>query len=174
VLFRTKKAPVADPAELLAELDDRPPQDHRALLALRHRAGMAMLDHPPEVPPRFPEPAFDQLPDGLPPEIRPQALSPEVVRAAFLRSGCLLVRGLIAPEDVERLLSAIDAAYAARANGGGAEYEPFETDPRFERIAFDRGVVSAEGWGGLWPADAPLAAGAMFEAFDRAGLLALA
>lgn len=178
MLFRTKKGP--DMQQILAELDAlaaRPrsgPEHDRELLKLRHEAGIALLERPTNGAPAFPEPAFADLPDGAVPEVGADGLTPELVRAAFLRSGCLLVRGLIARADVDALLGAIDAAYAARAAGGGPEYEPFATDPRFERIAFDRAIVGAEGWGGLWPADAPAAATVMFDAFERAGLLALA
>jgi hypothetical protein len=173
MLFRSKRAPSAE--ELLAELDERARAgaDPRELLALRHRAGIALLDRRPVQPPAFPEPDFAALPGGAIPEVTRAQLSPELVRAAFLRSGCLLVRGLVGPADVERLLAEIEGALAARASGGEG-YQPFEADPRFDRVAFDRGIISAEGWGGLWPADAPAAAAAMFGAFDRAGLLELA
>ncbi|MCW2991651.1 MAG: hypothetical protein JWM73_2245 [Solirubrobacterales bacterium] len=170
MLFRSKKAPAAE--ELLAELDAGT-GDPRAMLRLRHRAGIALLDQPTEAHPAFPEPAFDALPEGAIPEVTREQLTPELVRAAFLRSGCLLVRGLLPGPDVDLLLEEIERALAARASGG-AGYEPFATDPRFDRIAFDRGIISAEGWGGLWPADAPSAAAAMFGAFERAGLLELA
>jgi hypothetical protein len=170
MLFRSKKPSAQD---LLAELDGARDADPRERLALRHRAGIALLDQPTNRSPQFAEPAFDALPEGVVPEVTAGALTAEVVRAAFLRSGCLLVRGLVARGDVDRLLAEIDRAYVARREGGDA-YEPFVTDPRYERIAFDRGVISADGWGGLWPADAPDAADAMFAAFERAGLLALA
>lgn len=170
MLFRTKKPSAA---AVLAELDAATDADPRERLALRHRAGMALLDEPSTRSPRFAEPDADALPAGVVPEVGADALTAGVVRAAFLRSGCLLVRGLIAREDVDTLLAEIDRAYVARREGGEA-YEPFPTDPRYDRIAFDRGVISADGWGGLWPADAPFAADAMFAAFDRAGLLALA
>lgn len=168
MLFRTKKAP--SPEELLAEIDAA--ADPREMLAARHRAGIALLDHPPAGG-AFPEPDFAALPEGAVPEVTREELTPALVRAAFLRSGCLLVRGLVPPDEVDRLLGEIDRALTARAEGT-AGYEPFATDPRYERIAFDRGVISAEGWGGLWPADAPEAADAMFETFRRAGLLELA
>jgi hypothetical protein len=177
--FRAKKGPA--PEELLDEVgalfaaarESADPAVERELLQARHRAGLALLERPSNAAPVFPEPDFAALPGGDVPEVTAADLTPELVRAAFLRSGCLLVRGLVPPSDVERLLEAIDRAYVARREGGDA-YEPFATDPRFERIAFDRGIVSADGWGGLWPADAPHAALAMFDAFDRAGLLSLA
>ncbi|MFL5843050.1 MAG: phytanoyl-CoA dioxygenase family protein [Solirubrobacteraceae bacterium] len=176
MLFRSKKAR-SDPSELLAELDalaaGAGPERARELLALRHRAGIAMLERPPVEAPAFAEPDFAALPDGDVPEVRAGDLTPGLVRAAFLRNGCLLVRGLIPRSDVDRLLAETDRGYAARREGGDA-YEPFATDARYETIAFDRGVVSADGWGGLWPADAPDAALAMFDAFERAGLLSLA
>lgn len=166
--FRTRRAPSAD--ELLAAIDAA--RDPREMLAARHRAGIALVDDPPSGA-GFPAPDAGALPDGPVPEVRREQLTPGVVRAALLRSGCLLVRGLVPTGDVERLLAEIDAALEARAAGGDG-YEPFAADPRYERLAFDRGIISADGWGGLWPADAPRAAAAMFDVFDRAGLLDLA
>lgn len=172
MLFRTKKAP--SPGELLTELDEAVAAgDAREILRARHRAGIALVDQAGPRP-AFPEPDFAALPAGAVPEVAREQLTPALVRAAFLRSGCLLVRGLVPPADVERLLGEIDRALESRAAGDGIAYEPFETDTRYDRIAFDRGVISAEGWGGLWPADAPAAATAMFDVFARAGLLELA
>jgi hypothetical protein len=177
--FRSKKQ--AAPEELLAELDalvatarrEPDPEIHRRLLQVRHRAGLALLERASAQVPAHPEPAFEALPAGAIPEVVPAALSPALVRAAFLRNGCLLVRGLIPREDVDRLVDGIDRAYAAREAEAGPEFEAFEPDARFD-IVFDRGIVGAKGWGGLWTADAPEAAFTMFDAFERAGLLALA
>jgi len=182
VALRFRKTPTISAGELLAELDAlsaatrerRSPELDRELLKLRHQAGIALLDQPTTEEPRWPEPDFSSLPDGAIPEVTKHQLTPELVRAAFLRSGCLLVRGLIPRADVDALLDAVNAAYAARNAGGGDAYEPFATDPRYDRIAFDRGVISADGWGGLWPADAPAAATTMFDAFERAGIAELA
>lgn len=179
MLFRSKKASAEQLLQEVGELfaaarESGDPGLERALLAARHRAGLALLERPSAAGPAFAEPDFDALPDGPLPEIEPGALTPALVRAALLRSGCLLVRGLIGAPDVQRLLAAIDAAYVARREGGDA-YEPFEPVEEFRnRLLFDRDLVSADGWGGLWPADAPDAALAMFDAFDRAGLLSLA
>lgn len=175
--LRSRKAAVAG---LLTEVDELAaaarsaagPELHRRLLGARHRAGIALVERPPAGA-GLCEPDLAALPAQSVPEVGRQQLTPGLVRAALLRRGCLLVRGLVAREDVERLIAETDRALAARAHGGEA-YEPLATDPRYDRVAFDRGVVSAEGWGGLWPADAPDAAAAMFAAFERAGLLALA
>lgn len=172
MLFRrSRTAPAPAVEELLAEIVAAP--DPREALRARHRAGMALVERPTDAEPSFPEPDFAALPAGPVPEVRRERLTPGLVRAALLTSGCLLVRGLVTDADVERLLAEIDRAYAARREGGDA-YEPFVTDRRYDRIAFDRGVVTADGWGGLWPADAPVAATAMLEAFEHAGLLELA
>ncbi len=162
-------------AELSAGADGDP-QAQRRVLQLRHRAGLALVDRGAAAA-APPEPAFPDLPAGAVPEVEAGALSPELVRAAFLRSGCLLVRGLVGPADVARLREVVDRAYAARealaAGNVAAEYEPFEPDPRYD-LGFERAFVGGEGWGGLWAADAPEAALALFDAFGRAGLHALA
>jgi len=183
MLFRSKKAaPVVSTDQLLAEVDELftaaresgDPRVERQLLAARHRAGLALLERPTSDDPEFPKPDFGALPTSPLPEVEPGALTAGLVRAALLRNGCLLIRGLIPAPGVDRLLETIDRAYVARREGGDA-YEPFEADERFQnRLLFDRDLVSADGWGGLWPADAPDAALAMFDAFDRAGLLSLA
>jgi hypothetical protein len=168
-LFRTRKP---DVGELLARV--REASDPREMLQARHRAGMALLERPTTSRPAWPEPDFDALPEGPVPEIGADQLTPGVVRAAFLRKGCLLVRGLIDDGEVERLLGAINRAYVARRDGGDA-YEEFQPVEAFaNRLAFDRDLVGREGWAGLWPADAPEAAQAMFDAFERAGILELA
>ena len=50
---------------------------------------------------------------GLP-EVSPDELTPGLLRAAILRSGCLLVRGLVDPGQATRLVDGIDRAFEAR------------------------------------------------------------
>ena len=156
--------------ELLAEIarlseenrERRDPNLERQLVALRHLTGMRLMESPVGGA-SFPEPAFEKLParNGELPGVRPDELTPELVRAGILRDGCLLVRGLIDPDAAERLVGEIDRAFEAReelAAGSAPDpsyYEEFEPDPRF--LGFlARDWVS--GGGGLWVADSPHAA----------------
>jgi hypothetical protein len=144
----------------------------RELLRLRHRAGLRLLasarrrDHTQPDAERLPEA------DGLP-EIAPRDLTPGLVRAGILRDGCLLVRGLVDPDDALALAAEIDRAFAERtaleAGGAAAEgyYEEFVPEPPFE-------VASVRPWiregGGILAADAPKLACRMLELFEDAGL----
>jgi hypothetical protein len=140
-----------------------------------HRAGLGLLaeDHPR---PEFAEPAFDSLPGaGDLVEVAPGDLSPEVLRAAILGHGCLLVRGLIPRAAAEALADGIDRAFAARraiAEGAPAPagyYEEFEPEAPHK--------VSEREWvemgGGVLGADSPVLLAQMFEALEEAGFLDL-
>jgi hypothetical protein len=143
----------------------------RRLLRLRHVAGIGLLDG--DDPRPHPSPDFDALPavDGLP-EIDPEQLAPELLRAGILRDGCMLVRGLIDRERALDFARQIDRAYAERDSedqGGPAGeglYEPFDPDPRFEQP--ERDWVK-EG-GGLLAVDSPVLAFEMLEMFRGARL----
>jgi hypothetical protein len=168
--------------ELLAEIEDltrsnrdRPDaQVESRLVELRHAAGIRLLDNPqPDA--AFPEPAFGQLPDrnGDLPGIEPAQLTPEVLRAGILRDGCLLVRGLVDPDDARTLAADIDRAFEARdqaeaSNAGDpAFYREFMPAPAF-RESLGRDWVA--GGGGLWAADSPHLLFEMLDTFDKAGL----
>src|SRR3954451_2614674 len=168
--------------ELLAEIEqltrsnrDRPDaQVESRLVELRHAAGIRLLDNPqPDA--AFPEPAFGQLPDrnGDLPGIEPAQLTPEVLRAGILRDGCLLVRGLVDPDDARTLAADIDRAFEARdqaeaSNAGDpAFYREFMPAPAF-RASLGRDWVA--GGGGLWAADSPHLLFEMLDTFDKAGL----
>jgi hypothetical protein len=169
----------AGPDELYAEIDKlaesaRTNDDleaRRRLLRLRHRAGIAFLDG--DDPRPHPPPDVDALPavDGLP-EIDPEQLTPELLRAGILRDGCLLVRGLVDREQAVEFALQIDRAFAERdrEEGGGSAakgyYEPFRLDPPFKQPI--RAWV--EEGGGLLAADSPLLAFEMLEMFRGAGL----
>lgn len=144
----------------------------RELLRLRHRLGLRLLEEAPEAP-VHPDPSGAALPEAEElPELTPADLTPERVRAAILRDGCALVRGLIPRETALELAGLIDRAFAEREREIGGErpapgfWEPFE--PEDEAVDAGRGWVR-EG-GGLLAGDAPLPAFAMFEAFREAGV----
>jgi hypothetical protein len=173
--------------EVLEEIDAlsqgersrRKPQTARRILGLRHRAGLRLVEQPVTEGAEHPAPAFDRLPsDSSLPEVSAGELTPELLRAAILRSGCLLVRQLVEPEDAARLAEGIDRAYAARdARASGrltdADYfDEFEPDPRFD-LASLREFVRGGG-SGLLAADSPRVLLDVLDVFERVGLQRLA
>jgi hypothetical protein len=172
--------------ELFAEVDalsrapdaSRDPELARRILRLRHEAGLNLMEGLATEPPEYPAPAFDQLDDDVAlPEVARDRVTPELLRAAILRSGCLLIRGLIDKDDVRALVDGIDRAWEARdahAAGGShsAYYEEFEPDARFD-LAFDRDAMHSSGSGIMGP-DSPPAMLEVLGSFERAGLRRLA
>jgi hypothetical protein len=179
-----ERVPEAGPTvdELFAEIESlteanrrsRDPETERRIVALRHQAGLRLTDAPAERR-GYPEPAFDQLParNGELPGVRPEQLTPELVRAGILRDGCLLIRGLVDRDEAEQLVTEIRHAFEARESatqGGEADpgyYDELEPDPRF--TGFKAREFVAEG-GGLWVADSPHVLFGMLDAFERCGL----
>jgi hypothetical protein len=170
-----------DAAELLAEVAtltaatraERDRAAERRLLELRHLAGLS-LAHEADRDPSHPEPDFDRLPesDGLP-DITPEQLTPELMRAGILRDGSVLVRGLIDRGAAVRFAEQIDRSFAERdraENGGTAAegyYEEFHPDPRFA-TPMPRGWMK-EG-GGVLAVDSPMLTFEMLEMFEQAGM----
>lgn len=164
----------------IARLDEEqraaPARDReRRLLHLRHLLGARQLDEAPSTP-VHPEPDASRLPEaeGLP-EVRREDLTPELLRAAVLRDGCLLVRELVPRAEAERFAEQIDRSFAERERQlGGAEPEPGYYEPFLPQERF--GVVPNElrGWvregGGVLAADAPRLAVEMLDLFREAGL----
>jgi hypothetical protein len=191
VIFRSRKGrsgAVADRdtgaperlPELLGEIDvltqrnrERPdPELARRILRLRHEAGALMVESPPPRP-GYPTPE----PDGVMgasalPEVSAEALTPELLRAAILHSGSLLVRGLVPEQEASRLAEGIERAFAARdaALAGGSPdegyYEEFAPVPPYEFV--ERPWVAESG--GVAGADSPRLMFQMLDIFDRAGL----
>jgi hypothetical protein len=173
---------VADvPEELLARIRrlmaerrrGRDPEVDQELLALRHRAGLALIESP-VTRAEHPAPDFDALEDGAPvPEVSRAELSPELLRAAILRRGYLLVRGVIDTDEAGHLRDEIDHAFAAREEAGdhdrSAYFDEFVPDPRY-KLGKIRAVVSQDA---MWLADSPRLVAEAFERFERAGLLRL-
>jgi Phytanoyl-CoA dioxygenase (PhyH) len=162
-----------DPEQLLAEIDhlvrlNRARRDlelERRILRLRHLAGLRLTAEAAAGAESL-VPAFDRLPDGSPlPEIAATELTPELLRAAILRSGCLLVRGLLDADEavpvadgVERVFAQLETPPPERALDGYLEL--FEPEGPFD-LAAERIWVS--GLGGAWLADSPRF---MFEVLD--------
>ena len=160
-------------AHRVAPWGERDPGTTRRLLALRHVAGVRLLESAPERP-EFASPDFDHLPAGDPlPAIAAPDLSPGLLRAGLLRDGCLLVRGLVPREDATRFAARIDRAFEERDRHDTGEdaaegyYEEFSPRP-------DVGEPVVRSWikqgGGLLAADSPLLCADMVEMFKRAGL----
>jgi len=145
------------------------------LLALRHVAGIRALDAAAPGA-AHPEPEAGRLPAAPLPGLAAADVTPGVLRAAILRDGCALVRGLVAREDAEAFALDIDRAFAERdhADDGGEAapgwYEEFATHPRFNPVT-ERPWIK-EG-GGVLAADSPHLSFEMLELFRRAGVPAL-
>jgi Phytanoyl-CoA dioxygenase (PhyH) len=159
----------AEIERLTAENRARPDRaTERRLLRLRHVAGARMLDAAGERPDHA-APDAARLSAGLP-EIAPADLTPGLLRAAVLRDGCLLVRGLVPRDDALAFAGLIDRAFAERERGAQAAagyYEEFEPHPRFNPVS-ERPWIK-EG-GGVLAADSPLLTFRMLELFRAAGL----
>lgn len=153
---------------------DRDRETERRLVHLRHIAGLRVLIEN-GAKPKHPEPDFERLPAAeVLPEIAPEDLTPELLRAGILRDGCLLVRGLVDREAAEQFADQIDRAFAERERFRAGEpsaegfYEEFRAVPPFE-IAQGARLWVQEG-GGLLAPDAPMLTFEMLEMFASAGL----
>jgi hypothetical protein len=175
----------ADGSELLAEIDARVRQNRQKrstrveaeLIALRHLLGVRRVEGATGAA-DFPTPDGANLPefDGALPEIPRESITPELLRAAMLRDGCLLVRGLVGRDDALDMAEGIDRAFvlreAAETNGTDTDgyYNPFT--PRE-----DAGEPIEREWikmgGGLLAVDSPRLAFHLYEMFDSSGLPAL-
>lgn len=169
-------------AELAAELERLIEENRvspnrgreRRLLALRHIAGIRALSG--GASPDFPEPDFDQLPpEGELPDFPREELTPGLARAAILRDGFIIVRGLV-PRDVALGFGEeIDRAFVERerflegqrpVEGYYEEFVP-GTETYAEALAVRPWI--REG-GGVLAADSPMLSAKMIEIFRDAGL----
>ena len=147
------------------------PERERRILWLRHLAGIEIM-RGAEGDPQFAEPATDAVRDSTVIEVRPEELTPELLRAAILKRGCLLVRGLIDRDEAIGLAEQIEAAFAARTESGGENtgdgmYEVFHPAPPFEYA--DREWI--EMGGGLLAADSPKTMFNTYDALERSGFV---
>jgi len=175
---RTAPGDVDSLREEIAELTranraERSVELERRLLQLRHLTGIELVERPAGPPPAHPEPAFDLIDDDVPvPETTPEALTPELLRAAILKKGCLLVRGLVDPDRAVQFGDGIEESLAARE---AQEATDLSQDGWFEFFqAQEPHSLEARAWvtvaGGVWAADSPRLAFEMLEMFDEAGL----
>lgn len=170
--------------ELEAEIDRlsaanraaRDAETETRLLTLRHLAGIRMLER--NGSPEHPQPDYDALPEaeGLP-ELRPDDVTPELLRAGILRDGSFLVRGMIQRDRALAFADQIDRGYEARQqhNSGSAPepgfFEEFVIDERFSTSLARRWI---EVGGGLLAVDSPALAFEMLEMFESSGISRLA
>ena len=175
----------ATAAELLDEVERltrahraRPDRDgERRLLRLRHLAGLRMAGQS-DAQPAYPTPEFASLPTGDPlPEISPADLTPALARAAILRDGCVLVRGLVdrrrALDFADLIERSFDERERIEAGEPAAEgyYEEFEPEPPHTVPPDQRSWIKAGG--GVLTADSPLLAAEMLAIFESAGVTRL-
>jgi hypothetical protein len=172
--------------ELLAEIERleaanrRRPKaaTERRLLRLRHVAGARIMDAAPSDP-AFPVPDVQRLPEyeGALPEFTPDQVTPELLRAAILRDGCMLVRGLVDPADAAELAKGIERSFVARDRFLGGEgtaseyYEEFVMHPRFDPFLGRAWMVMG---GGVYAADSARLSFALSETLHRARIPELA
>jgi len=158
---------------LTAQNRARPDREtERRLVALRHLAGLRLVDDAPGDA-QFVAPADDRLPDDPMPEIPGAELTPGLIRAGILRDGCLLVRGLVPRERALHMAGQIDRAFAERERHDSGRrsadgyYEEFRPVARYGDV-FGRNWIKQGG--GVLAADAPMLSFEMMEMFRSAAL----
>jgi Phytanoyl-CoA dioxygenase (PhyH) len=165
--------------ERLAERNRASPsvEQERMLLHLRNLLGIRLLERPNRDS-GFPEPDFEALPANRSPlvEIGPEQLTPTLLRAGILRSGCVLVRGLVDRSRAERIAAEIDRAFKERARFEADKsfndryYVPFEHDPR-RGLTPPRNFIEAGG--GVLAIDSPQLSFELGELLSSVGLTGL-
>jgi hypothetical protein len=144
----------------------------RMLLHLRNLLAIRRLENQPPAG-AHPEPDYEALPDGPLVELEAADLTPGVLRAGILRSGCVLVRGLVPEAQASRMAREVERCFTERARHDDDRsfndryYVPFEFDPR-------RGVLLLREWikegGGVLAVDSPLLCFQTSEVLAEAGL----
>jgi hypothetical protein len=127
--------------------------------------------------PDWPPAVADLFPDVQgPPEIPAKDLTSERLTSAIFHHGGLIVRGLVQPDEAERLIEGIDRSQAAAAAGrAGAPLEetlpwhaPYPLDFNPELAATGRfGVGTAV----QWTADSPRMMFDLIELFEKRGVI---
>jgi hypothetical protein len=184
-LFRRRREPAAEAplpsleslqAEIHRQTEEnraQPSADReRAILRARHLAGIRLIDDPPASP-SFATPSAASLPASVLPEFEPGQLTAGLMRAAVLRDGCVLVRGLISRERALALADGIDAAYERRERRDAGEdprdgyYDEFIPHERFGQDLLRHWIKEG---GGLLGADSPKLTFEFTEALRDAGV----
>jgi hypothetical protein len=148
------------------------------LVQLRHDA-VDVLDRRQaraEWPPTYadPFPGFVGIP-----EVAAAELDAATMGGGIVHHGSILVRGLVPPEGVARLVDGIEAAFDAYSawfdDGATAEatapwFVPFEPRAGYDYKAFKRGFVRQAG--GVWTVDSPRMLAEVLELGESTGLTA--
>jgi hypothetical protein len=166
---------LAHEIERLIELARSDPglEHERALLHLRNLLAIRLLDRGP-VDGDHPEPDYGSLPDGPLIEVEPGDLTPGLLRAGILRGGCVLVRGLVPPEDAEEMAADIDRCFTERARyDRGKSFDPWYYVPFEPDLRRGQGLPLRE-WikegGGVLAVDSPSVSFQIREKLREAGL----
>ena len=141
----------------------------RRMVRLRHRAGVKLTEQ--DGSPPMAEPDYDALKvEGDIPEIQASEMNGAIARAAMLKYGCLIIRGVVPQDEAIQMRDDIELSFQARDSGVVDGYfEEFLPDPPFTIL--ERRWVSDGG--GIWAADSPKFMFDMTEAFDKVGLQSL-
>lgn len=174
-----------DREQLFAEIESleksnrrsRSTEAEREIRRLRHLAGVTMIRDAKAsgFEPRHVEPG-PSVPDLGPqsrlPEITPADLSAEMLRAAILEHGALLVRGLLDRDKAERMAADIDRSVETRARIRGKATDPEgyydEMKPEAPYRIGERPWI--EEGGGVLAVDSPRLLFDMIESLQDAGL----
>lgn len=152
--------------KLLAEIDRLTERERagtnleteRQLIRLRNQAGLRRLNAAGEGA-AFPERSGVELPSEVLPEFSPEDLTPQLVRAAIMRDGCLLVRGLVGRDRAIDFAQQIDRAFAERElHDSGQMYDAafYDEFQPYAHVGTDLGRPWIKEGGGVLGVDSPL------------------
>ncbi len=125
-------------------------------------------------PPAYPDLTPDC--DGLP-EIDASELSEATLGSGIVNHGALVVRGLLEPDQVTRMVADIDRAFAAYDEWMADDSREADLAPWFARYRPANGYPESKlprnyvrGSGGVWVADTPRMMFELVELFERTGI----
>lgn len=163
-----------DAVDALADANrrERDPRLEIALVALRYRAAQRERSGGrPDWPPVYDDP-FPEVVGRLP-EIDASQLTTEALGGAVAHHGCLIVRGVFGPEQIERSVAAIERTHQYYAGEAPPEalgedpgwYQPFQAGGYNENL---RKIVANQG--GTWLADSPASTAQILDELAEAGV----
>lgn len=175
----TQEGRFLEAIDLLTEANrhERDGEIESRLVNLRN-AAYGELDRSPTSSPWPDDTALPRERDVALPPIKPEELTPEMVRDRILRYGCAYVPGLLAGEQVDRLVDGIDRAIeggAKKAPGASTDkfapwFLPFEL-PEGLNLDLDRAFLLQSG--GVWTVESPRVMFDFLEMLEAAGLRSL-